>query len=445
MLVLDRLEARVRDLESDLIALRARVDAAPVSLAPLTDQPPPPAPGQVPVRRPPPPPVRPSDGSWTQRPPLVLESEVVLKWGGVGLVVLAIGFAVSTAIRRGWIGPELQLAGALTVSLVLIGVGLRLRSTRIAWTHALCSGGVAALYTTVASDLFVDQTSDTTSYVGIAIIGVVGYTLARLVPSEWVGAATIAGGLLSWFVVADAELRFWPSWAWITALVIVAMLLSLERSWFGLRLLAHGAGLVGVAALAGSAESGTHEVAALLTAALLVGSFVRVPSIGDLRTVWQQLEVQLASIAGPWTLVVIVIALDLWEDDTTVGTTGMAVAGAFAVVALGARPWIKPAHFVSLAIAASVTLSIALAVLFSTTVAFVGLAVQAAGLVFLGRALANDVRVFLNAAIVGGISAVYVAGATVEAWSTDAALGDDIATPGDHGGVGRRRMGNPEA
>ncbi len=424
---LEQLEARVRGLESELHALRARLDAPQVSFGPVADQPPPPAPGQIPARRPPPPPVRPSVVAPTQRAPLVLESEVVLKWGGVGLVVLAIGFAVSTAIRRGWIGPELQLAGALAVSLALIGVGWRLRPTRAPWSHALCSGGVAALYTTVASDLFLDQTSDTTAYVSIAFIGLAGYIVARLVPSEWVGAATITGGLVSWFVVAEGELPFMTSWAWITALVMIAMLLSLERTWFGLRVLTHGAGLVAVAALAGRVETGIQEGMALITAALLVASFARVPSVGDLTTVWQQLEIQLASIVGPWALVVIVIALDLWEDDTTVGTTGLAVAAAFALLALGARPWIKPAHVVSLAIAASVTLSIALAVLFSTTVAFVGLAVQGAGLVFLARALSNNLRVYVNAAIVAGISALYLAVSTVEAWSVDAPIADDVA------------------
>ena len=48
---------------------------------------------------------------------------------------MAVGFAVSTAISRELIGPELQLVGALLVSFGLIGAGLRLQATRTPWTQ----------------------------------------------------------------------------------------------------------------------------------------------------------------------------------------------------------------------------------------------------------------------------------------------------------------------
>jgi hypothetical protein len=345
-------------------------------------------------------------------------------------VVLAVGFAVSTAISRGWIGPELQLVGAVGVSLALVATGLRLRPTRLPWTHALCSGGVLALYTTVASNLFVDQTSDDVAFVCTAAIGIGGWALARLVPSEWVGGAALMGGLTGWLVIGDDDLPFHATLAWIVALVVVAVALSLENRWFALRLLAHGVGLLAVLGIAGDAvDDGvqvTEQLLVLTAAALVVASLTRVPSIGDMRSIWQQLEIQLVAVVAPWTFAVLAVTLDL-DRDAVVGAVAIAVAGGTVLIAVGVRRWIHPGHFVSMLIGASVTLSIGLALLLSASVAFVALAIQGAGLVILGNLLGKSIRILINAAVVSLIAGVFVIGEMIEAWTDDASVGDDIA------------------
>ena len=358
--------------------------------------------------------------------PFALQSEALLKWGGVALVVLAVGFAVSTAISRGWIGPQLQLVGAVAVSFTLIGVGLRLKPTRLPWTHALCSGGVIALFTIVASNLFLDQTSHDVAFSATAVIALVGYALARRVPSEWVGSATLVGGTVGWLVIADGDLPFHSSLAWLVALVGVALVLSLEQRFFALRLLAHGIGLLQIMRIAAHAEQPVERLLVFVAAAALAASLARVPSIGDLRSAWQKLEIQLASVAAPWALAVIGANLGL-DGDTEVGSVALAVAVAALAIALGLRRWVRPAHFVSILVGASVTLSIGLAVLLSTTVGFVALAVQGAGLVILSRSLGRDIRVLINAAVLLFIATVFVAGATLDAWAHDASLADDAA------------------
>ncbi len=424
---IDELEAEVRRLATDVDRLRARLDATEGDQR-RVPPPPPPWVGPSTLPTPPPPSGQPA-GAQQTRPhrPLVLESEIVLKWAGVALVVLAVGFALSTAIRRGWIGPELQLAGAILVSLAMIGTGFRLSSTRPLWTHALCSGGVAALFTTVASDLFLDQTGDTTAFVGTAVIGLGGYVVARLARSEWVAAVNLLGAVIGWLVIADGELPFVATLAWMVALVAIGLGLSLERGWFALRLVAHGIGLVAVAILAEDAASVLEQVLVLgAAAALLSGSLVRLPSIGDLTTAWQQLDVQLAAAAAPWAFGVIVVALDL-DGDRLIGAVGIAVAIWFALVAVGIRAWIRPAHVVSILLGASVGLSIGLAFMLSTSAAYVALAVQGAGLVILARVLGDNVRVFINAAIVSAIAALYTSSHMVQAWTFDDSIGDDIA------------------
>ncbi len=414
---LEELEQRVRRLEADLEQVHGRIDLpapAPRPATPSTLPPPAwPAPGLA----------RSPD---LERRTFEFDTERALKWGGVGLVVLAVGFAVSTAISRGWIGPGLQLGGAVTISVALIATGLRLQSTRPAWTHALCAGGVLALFTTAASNLFIDEAGDDAAFVFTAVVGLAGYALTWRIPSEWVGAATLLGGIVGWFVIGDGEPPALTSVVAIVGVVAMGIAMALAQGWFALRFLAHGAGLIALLALADVSDRTIEHMPVVVAAILLTASLVRVPSIGDLSSAWQQLDVQLAALAGPWALGIVSISADL-DSDTSVGVAAIAIAVGAAIVAFSVRPWLVPAHHVSLLIGASVTLSIGFAILLSTAVAFTALAVQGAGLVVLGRALGDSVRVLINAAVLLAVSAGFVMVAMTEAWDDDAPAGDDVA------------------
>lgn len=425
---IEQLEQRVQMLEAYVRALQAKVDqderghdaTPPASVVGTWNAPPP--------RSSWPPPVAATSPS-TTRPPFVFESEVVLKWGGVGLVVLAVGFAVSTAISRGWIGPELQLVGALAVALGLIGAGLRVRPTRPAWTHALCTGGVLALFTTFASDLFLDQANVEIAFGATALVGLAGAALARHVPSEWLGSANVLGALVAWFVIADREPSVVAGALWVGAIVAISVGLAVEQRWHALRPVAHVAGMIALLALADEASGDIRTivvVAVVAVAALLGASLVRIPSIGDLTSTWQQLEVQLVVFVAPWLFGVLAIALDL-DADTAVGVTAVSVGLGALAVALGVRAWIQPAHFVSQLIGASIALSIGLAVLMSTTVAFTALAVQGAGLVVLSRVLGGNARVLINAAALLFVATVFDIADMIAAWTDNASVGDHLA------------------
>jgi uncharacterized membrane protein len=418
----EQLERRVRQLEAEVQQLRFG-DRPAASMPPPA--PPPPPTGET--RR-----LSQLTNESAPEPPLespsapALDGETALKWGGVGLVVLAVGFAVSTAISRGWIGPGLQIVGAIAISLALIGAGMRLRATRMSWTHALCTGGVAALFITVASDLFLREIASDVAFGATIAIGLVGYGLARVVPSEWVASTALLGGLLGWLVIVDGTPEFAPTLTWFSLLVTVALVLALEQRWFGLRLLAQLVGLIVVLALAGDADGGPEQIAVLVAGAFLVLSLVRIPSIGDLGSPWQELEVQLAAATAPWTFVVIGSVYDIGSD-STLGFVALGASMVVAGLAFAVRTQIRPAHHVSLLLGSSVGLSVALALLFSTDAAFLAIAIQGAGLVVLARLLGGSLRVLANAAILGLISATYGLVATIEAWTTDAPIADDVA------------------
>ncbi len=73
-------------------------------------------------------------GSERQRVPMSLPAiEQLLKWSGLVLMFLSALFLVSTAIKRGWIGPELQLLGAGAIGAGLIGGGLVMGQRRAGW------------------------------------------------------------------------------------------------------------------------------------------------------------------------------------------------------------------------------------------------------------------------------------------------------------------------
>ena len=340
--------------------------------------------------------------------------------------MLAVGFAVSTAISRGWIGPELQLAGALVVALGLIGAGLRVRSTRPAWTHALCTGGVLALFTTFASNLFLDQASDRVAFAATAASGLGAVALAWTIRSEWTGAAGLLGGAIGWLVIADGDLPFAASTAWFAALSAAAIAVALSREMHALRFGAHVVAMLLVLSLAAQATRRPEQIAAMALAVLVFAALVRVPSIGDLSSVWQQLEVQLTIATGPWALGVIAIAFDI-ERDRALGWTAIAVAIGTAAIALAVGRWIDEAHFVSVVIGAGIALAIGLALLLSTSATIVAIAVEAVGLVVLSRTFDREVRLLVNAAVLVFVAANYVLSHMVEAWSDNAAVGDDIA------------------
>ncbi len=419
------LEARLARVEAELAELRAETTAPARLASPPAPPPPPPSPESIVLGTPIGPPAPTSPGPPTG-PGLTVESETVLKWVGVVLVVLAVGFAVSTAISRGWIGPELQLAGAVGLSAALIATGFRLRADRLPWAHALCSGGVAALFTTFASDLFVNQTSTDAAFVLVAVTVAAGFVVSRLVPSEWVGVVALTGALVAWFVIGDGDPPFGSTLALVAASSGAGVLLSLDRGWFGLRLLGHATTLVLLLELASDGDTGTRGPAVMVVAAVVFLSLARVPSIGDLDEPWQQAEVQLAMVSAPWALAVLAGVLDL-DDDIEVGVVAFVVAAASGALTFAVGGRIRRAHLVSLLIGVSVCVSIGFGAVLGTDAFFVAMAIQGAGLLELDRLMGPSVRLRINAGVLLALAASFAFGDGIEAWQADAGLGVDLA------------------
>jgi uncharacterized membrane protein len=152
---LDRYEARLRQLESELAELR-RLVAEEQAVSPAPEPPlwellaPEPEPGPAPVAPEPEPRPRPV------RPRRELDLSVLLgpralAWTGGAVMLLGIVFFFVLAAERGWIGPIARVALGALASSLCVGAGLWLRR-RFGDTYASVSAagaGIAGFYATL--------------------------------------------------------------------------------------------------------------------------------------------------------------------------------------------------------------------------------------------------------------------------------------------------------
>lgn len=442
---IEALEARVAELEAAVEALTspARPVAAP-RLETLTG--PPAAQAPAPAAQPPPPTGLPFGATVPAPPPAPeaaatvdhagpgLDAETALKWGGIGLVVLAVAFAVNTAIQRGWIGPELQLAGALGLAFGLIGAGVRLRPTRMPWTHALCSGGVAALFITFGSSLFTDLAGDETAFVLIVATLLGAIALARWVPSEWTALVAVAGSVTAWLVVAEFEGPFIEAGAAFVVGFVVVVAVAVERDWLGVRLLTTAVAMVLVIVFAGQAGTTAEDLATLVAGALVAIALFVVPSLGlSLGHELRGAELRLPTLLAPWAwLVVSILVIDenSANDERIAGSIALAVTAAVVAIALAARPKLDRGHLIALLVGASTTLTAGIGLVLQADVVWVLVAVQGVGLLVLARELAWDWLVTLNAAVLLAVVTAFAAVDGVVAWETDTDLSVDLVRLG---------------
>ncbi|MCP5025891.1 MAG: DUF2339 domain-containing protein [Actinomycetia bacterium] len=448
----EALDARVAKLELRLSRMEAALGLDEIGPVPsATHVPPPPrARDRVPPAGPISPPFGPPPT--TPPPPRVAETtprtwpdaEILLKWAGLLLVFLAAVFAVSTAIERGWIGPELQLAGAVTGGLALIAGGLHLDRIRPEWGHALVHAGLGVLFTTAgAAHGWLDLAPLWSAGVGGVVVGLGGLALARHLDREELGFTAVFG-----FLLVPFSLHVWDTWSpsvlviGLTLTTLVATGLALERRWDFLRVAVTVTAVFGIFAMAGwagadgtAADRLTTGASAALLAALwwampililwraasALQVSAGVPTSSDLR---DSLQSRLTLLIPPW---IWSIAAVLWFDDDSAdaGLFALALAAGFLGLALVSQPWCRRSHWLGQLVGVSVLATIGLALVASGDVLWLSLTAQAVGLLFLARAT-DDELMAVNGGLMAAVVGVVVAARMVEAVDVDAALAADL-------------------
>jgi len=423
-----RLRAMVQGLEARLVTVERQATPLPGRVAvgaPTAAAAPPPPPtdaipnrvNREPRRSAPTDPHPETEPSAPRLSPASFAAEDWLKWIGVGLVFLAMAFLVSTAVTRGWIGPELQWAGAMLVGLALLGGAVRLNATRPKWSVAMALGGVAVLDLAVAAG----QAGLDLYSVSVATLLMVLTVVGGLAMGWWLSRSSVAGlavALGVWIptvmIIDDAPDLFTATLGavLIGGLIAAGIGVGVLRGWTSLRLTTMIVTAIPLLLLAWDAQdsrssSGGFAVMVLIAAVgvlywVLTSELIPKETTSILGSV----EIRVATLLPLFIWLLFAVRLDLEE---TSWITAVVFAGAAAALALVLRELkiFGLDTFSSHLVGAGLLLSVGLIGLIDGPVLPVLIAAQALGFTWL--ALREGDPFVRGAAVVLGVVAAAIA------------------------------------
>ena len=390
---------------------------------------PPPAPG---------PPTSPAFTSPTPTSPTftppTFSSELLLKWSGLVLVVLAGLFLVGTAVNRGWIGPELQLVGAVVLGVGLIAGGFRLAATSVGWSRSLSLGGVVVLVlSAVGANTGLDLVRPGTALFLVAVVFAAMLVVARRLRYQSVATvAAVTGILFPLGMLAGSDLPDLVVAGWVSAVVVVVTVVGLISRWPILRLVGSVVGALTLLGLAVEVGGGLGQMEQALAFAMLaaVGLAIWIgPSLatkfgahygGMLLSLDHRSVLYLPS----WSFAV-VAALGDFDSRRVAGAVGLLLTAGYLVAALLAAPTVARRLYASHVLAAGTLLSVSLAVLTDSPALLVAISIQAVGTAYLGRRF-NDVMLKVNAAALGVVALLWSGISITGGWLETLDLGDHL-------------------
>ena len=438
------IERQVQDLTERVATLEAAL-LTRASVAPHL-APPPPPPGAVPTGAPPPfssappgPPTGPQVSALSANP-FEWGIESVLRWAGVALVTLAGIFLVSTAVTRGWIGPELQLLGAALGGAILLGAAVRLADVRRPWALALgCGGSTVLIASALATHEWLDVVGPGPA-IALAVLAVL-CSVAVALHTRLEGVALVAGvvGMIAPFDTLDT-FGDEAILSWVAAFVLGSSAIGLSYRWPGLRLITGwlGAFVLMVYAL-------NEDAYGLLRAMGFVGTAVIGTTLWLAPTVaerlgtstgsgnwgsfdWTPVDYRLVALVPAWVWLVLA-GLISFAEDSDAGIIAVVVAGAFMGVA--ELTFSRVSRVVSLAtlLGSFVLLAVGLAIYFDGPALMVALAGQAATSYFLSRKL-DDLPILITSYLAGAASSMLAIVSLSEAIDRDGFItfGHGLAT-----------------
>ena len=416
------LEERVLDLERQLRS----DESSPGSQVAQSQLPPPPY--HPPLR---PPTVGPQGERAPAKPPIRITSEVLLRWAGLGLLILAAAFVVSTAIRRGWIGPELQLAGAVALGVILVGAGLHPRATHRGWAQSLVIAGMLILFTSSGAAFeWLELGNINISMVATIAAGLASVGLSRRLDSVFIALTALLGLVVVPLWLSAPDYYDMPAVvAFALGLAVVFHALHVERSWPGLYVVVAATTMVVQLLASAEWESEGHESTAAIQVMIAMSAVAHWigPAIQHSIRPVDSATIRLASrviLAVPsWLLLVTTLLHALDERDAALLAGGLAIAFALAAAVLGLRmpTWLWAAQILSAAIVGSIALA-----LWLDGASLVGaLAAQAVALLVLSRHL-DDTWFTVQSVATAAIVLVAAVTLTLEAIESDISWGGDL-------------------
>ena len=262
----------------------------------------------------------------------------------MALVTLAGIFLVSTAVTRGWIGPELQLLGAALGGAILLGAAVRLADVRRPWALALgCGGSTVLIASALATHEWLDVVGPGPA-IALAVLAVL-CSVAVALHTRLEGVALVAGvvGMIAPFDTLDT-FGDEAILSWVAAFVLGSSAIGLSYRWPGLRLITGwlGAFVLMVYALNEDAYGllrsmgfvGTAVIGTTLwlapTVAERLGTSTGSGNWGSFD--WTPVDYRLVALVPAWVWLVLA-GLISFAEDSDAGIIAVVVAGAFMGVA----------------------------------------------------------------------------------------------------------------
>lgn len=222
----------------------------------------------------------------------------LLKWSGIALVVLAMGFFMNVAIERGWLTPELRVLGGLGVGLGLVGIGHGARAKRPAFGRTLQAGGLVVTYLTLwAAHAVLGLISFNTTFALMALVSAGGLMLGELYRDPAVAGLASVGGLATPVVLFLSGTKTPPSDSPATMVAYSAVLLAVttwlytKHRWRSLLWASSTGGALNIfiaAAAASRADSHTGRLVATAGVAMIIATAWAIPvALGDSDRGWE--------------------------------------------------------------------------------------------------------------------------------------------------------------
>lgn len=424
------LEQDLVDVERELIALHQGRDIEEPR------QPPPPLPPPPPTAHREPHEPEPHPG------PDFARVEWLLRVAGIGLVVLAAVFFVSTAISRGWIGPTAQLTLATVTSIGFTAQSFRFALDKRPWRITFAGGGLSALFASgVVGYTGLDLLSFPAAFAWLSMCSLGFLVFSRLHDSQllaWMSAPAVLIGAGLVHIIHDGGFTL-PAVlgaAYATALAFT----TFHRDWSIARLtgiaLAASLGFLGV--FVGVLEE--VDAVTLTTAAILViagvGTAVLHQAIdyyeNDDRALMmsaRSFETRVMAAFIPWTATILaLVASSLDSSFSSHPGVVFALVGVVGGTATLARSSIHPTVTLLHQVAAIGTISIGAAIELEGPALLVVLAVNAAVSAVLATRTRSTEMTIVSALLVAFTFVGFAAFTMMGAFEAPISLGESFAT-----------------
>jgi uncharacterized membrane protein len=139
-------------------------------------------------------------------PRINISTEDILKWFGIGLVLIAVVLLFKYAVDAGWLTPAIRVAIGFVIGIVLMALGFRLHPKRPRFGQVLQGGGIAAFYITLfAAFQVLDLLPYAATFVGMVSVTALALTLGLWQDDAGLAVFGLIGGLATPFLLYTGQ------------------------------------------------------------------------------------------------------------------------------------------------------------------------------------------------------------------------------------------------